>query len=145
MKKSYVAPSVVIIIVLGMQASTFVTGTKVWPFMAYAMYAVPRKPMARQWWVKAEMADGREMKVSPETMGVRFFAWDARYVKPLKRKKRPEGVPAVFDRVAEIAGERPVRLIVTWERHEATTNGIEVTTGGHVHTADGRVEELAHE
>jgi len=31
--------STVIVVVITMQASTFLIGTKVWPFMAYCMYS----------------------------------------------------------------------------------------------------------
>ena len=51
--------SIVIVLVLGAQASTFVTGTKVWPFMAYAMYADAKQSVTR-FSVEATLANGRD-------------------------------------------------------------------------------------
>jgi hypothetical protein len=70
--------SPVISFVIIMQASTFVTGTQIWPFMAYCMYSnsvkngTVRTDRAK---VMALLENGDECEITPALAGLDFFGF----------------------------------------------------------------------
>lgn len=78
-----------IVACLAMQASTFVTGTRIWPFMAYCMYAQPRKPPPSTAKIDlwADLADGRREQITPQRIGLSFFSLNDHHIKPMRNGK----------------------------------------------------------
>lgn len=104
--------SLVIIACLAMQLSTFVTGSKIWPFMAYCMYAYARTAPPRTTVVTASavLADGGEVELSPEKVGLSFFAWNDHFLKPLGTRDDQSMVPEMLERAEHRLG-KPVEAI----------------------------------
>jgi hypothetical protein len=77
MPPKHILPSILIVIFLGMQLSTFVTGTRVWPWMGYAMYAYPSYAPIRYRAHRAYVVfeDGEHLDVDHTTMGLGRFAY----------------------------------------------------------------------
>ncbi len=79
--------SLFIVAVIAMQASTFVTGTKVWPFMAYCMYADSYGPTplkAAKHRVIAVTRDGEEFPLTIDVSGLRFFPLQHQFLRPMR-------------------------------------------------------------
>jgi hypothetical protein len=97
-----------IVVILGLQASTFVTGTKIWPFMAYAMYA-DAKDSVTLFQVEAQLADGRSVPVDQAMIGVKYFAWRDHYLYAFGRGQF-DRVPEAVQRIEARTGQRVRRL-----------------------------------
>ena len=112
MPKAHRWLSLVIVACLVMQLSTFVTGSKIWPFMAYCMYAYARDapPRTSAITASAVLADGRKVVLTPEKMGLSFFAWNDHFMKPLVNHGETGVVPEMRERAADRLGE-PVEAI----------------------------------
>jgi hypothetical protein len=88
MRPHHIVLSLVIVLLIGLQASTFVTGTKIWPFMAYCMYShcyEPHDIEAGQSTVFAVTAAGNEFEVDERRVGLAFHAWKERFYQPMTR------------------------------------------------------------
>lgn len=89
MPKKHVLPSILIAIFLGMQMSTFVTGTAVWPWMGYAMYAYPKRPPVRhsdsRLYVVLE--DGEQLDVDETSVGLPKSVYKDTMLQPISRGK----------------------------------------------------------
>jgi hypothetical protein len=102
--------SAVIVAVLGLQAFAVVgrSGKWTWPFTDYPMYAESHQEGERisaKHFVFATTADGREVEITPESLGVNLWVFE-RWAGALKRAAKPHeptGSPgqAVADRLAE--------------------------------------------
>ena len=114
--------SALIVAVLGMQASTFVTGTKIWPFMAYAMYADAKRSVTR-FEVIAELDNGTTVPVDEQMMGIRYFAWRDHYVYAFQRGGR-DPVPRVVRRVEAHTGLKLRRLQMHTVDHQIVDGAI---------------------
>lgn len=83
--------SLLILLVTGLQASTFVTGTKIWPFMAYCMYSnsVQAGPLRTE---KSQIvgvsASGKHIEIDHALVGLSFFGTLYRYAQPMGRGDR---------------------------------------------------------
>ncbi|MEX0653765.1 MAG: hypothetical protein WD534_10450 [Phycisphaeraceae bacterium] len=120
--------STVIVAVLGMQASTFITGTWAWPFMAYCMYAQPRYgASAITTQVVAVFGDGRELVVDSNTAGLPWHAWHKQYERPMMDGDEQAANDAAA-RIASLHGGVVQTLRLTVTRHRITDEeGITVT------------------
>lgn len=85
MKPKHVLPTGVIFVCLAMQASVALTGTKVWPFMAYCMYAIPQDapPRHRQREVFVHWEDGSVEPAQPSMLGVGWYSWERHHLRPM--------------------------------------------------------------
>ena len=101
-----------------MQASTFVTGTKVWPWMAYCMYAHPRygTPSTRRTHIYAIYEDGKEMEVTPDFMNLGWFAWKDKIRNPLFADK-PKPIRESVDRIEAAPDSEGRRKVVEIRLH----------------------------
>jgi hypothetical protein len=80
--------SVLIVAVIAMQASTFRFGTRVWPFMAYCMYAasIPPGPIETvTHTVVGVTAGGNEITIEPKDAGLAYWAFRDQFLKPMNR------------------------------------------------------------
>ncbi|MEM8783851.1 MAG: hypothetical protein AAGE65_13485 [Planctomycetota bacterium] len=158
MRKEHRLPFAVITLVLLAQAAATATGVvvkvagngywedTVWPFMDYPMYSAAHGPpvQASSATLAAELPDGAEIDITPDFMGLAFFAWryhlverlvadetqlDARYAHLAEGivADREEALRRVVDQVVRATGARPVALRVDRRTHTVTDDGIEVT------------------
>lgn len=109
--------SLLVIAVLGMQASTFITGSKVWPFLAYCMYAKAKKPSTIHTTVKATLDDGREIDIDDQFIGLEYFAWRNLYLIPLRQNKEDVGIK-LADRIEAKTGGTVQRIEVRIEKYD---------------------------
>ena len=67
--------SIFIVLIIGMQVSTFITGTKVWPFMAYCMYAKVFYPplLTRKHELTGITAEGEQVAIDHEAVGLDYL------------------------------------------------------------------------
>lgn len=68
--------------------STFLVGSKIWPFMAYCMYTKSSGPES----VRTEKSrvigltlSGKEIEVDEELIGLNFFAYNGLYLRHMQR------------------------------------------------------------
>jgi hypothetical protein len=118
--------SALILVVIGLQASTFVTGTKIWPFMAYCMYSDSHGPgtiAASKYRTVAQTASGETLDVNVELTGLLFFALKERYLSPL-RQGDIAAARNLADRINRRRQDPVVAFRVETERYEMTPEGI---------------------
>jgi hypothetical protein len=109
MRPRHIFISLLILLLVGLQASTFVTGTKVWPFMAYCMYSNcygPQDIQAGKSKLYAVAASGEAFEVNEKTVGLAFHAWKERFYQPLKRRK-PHAARRLAEKLAA-GGRAPI-------------------------------------
>ncbi len=113
------ASTLIVVVCLGMQASTFVTGTKVWPFMAYCMYAYSwGEPVtSRQRKVVAVFDDGSTQTVNPKTIGVNSFIWERHYIREMTSGE-PGAVRKTADRIERFTDLKVVRIELHTDVHQ---------------------------
>jgi len=111
--------TVILLACLAAQASTVVTGTKVWPFMAYCMYADswPAPPTSRRRSVVAVFDDGSIQTIDPNSVGLNSFIWDRHYIRPLT-KGEPGAMQIVADRIEKFNDHKVVRIEMHTEVHQ---------------------------
>lgn len=120
----------VIAAVLGMQLSTFRTGTKVWPFMAYCMYA-ESWPKAEAWQrsLFAELADGQSAELTPELFGLHYYGWDRHVLNPLaddQPESVGEAIKLVQKVIAKVSDQPVVAVYRQTTTHRVGDEGIEI-------------------
>ncbi|UCF32886.1 MAG: hypothetical protein JSV78_11195 [Phycisphaerales bacterium] len=109
MRPRHILISLLILLLVGLQASTFVTGTKVWPFMAYCMYSHcygAQDIQAGKSTLYAVSAFGEAFEVNEKTVGLAFHAWKERFYQPLKRRE-PRAAQRLAERLAA-GGRAPI-------------------------------------
>lgn len=100
MSRKHLLPTALLLFILGMQLSTFLTGSQVWPWMAYGMYAQPLQgpPTAQVTRVYARFENGARVEITPDYMDMGWFGWkDHVRTKLLSRRPRviTEGVERI--------------------------------------------------
>jgi len=118
--------SLLILVVVGLQASTFVTGTKIWPFMAYCMYSDSRGPgpiAAARYRTIAKTASGKELDVNAELTGLLFFALKEHYLTPIRHGDRAVA-RQLADRINRNRNDPVVAFRFETKRFEITPDGI---------------------
>ncbi|MFA9477659.1 hypothetical protein ACERK3_05055 [Phycisphaerales bacterium AB-hyl4] len=108
--------SMFVVGVLAMQASTFVTGTRVWPFMAYCMYTQVSygTPSTVVISVTAMLDDGSEMRIDSEAAGLTWHGWYRNFERPMMAGDEQVAREAA-ERIASLHGVtvRSMRVDVT--------------------------------
>jgi hypothetical protein len=118
--------STVIVFVIAMQASTFLTGTQIWPFMAYCMYSnsvkdgIVRTNRAK---VIALLENGEECEIRPELAGLSFFAFLKVFLVNLQAGDE-EKARALRERLAPRLGQSIKSLRVETEIFDLRQDGL---------------------
>ena len=125
MKKA--SATVIVLVCLGAQASTALTGTKVWPFMAYCMYAESwgAPVTSRQRRVVAVFDDGSTQTISPKSVGVNSFIWERHYIRPLTSGE-PGAMRTAAERIERFNDGRVVRIELHTDVHQIIDGAHEV-------------------
>ena len=123
--------STFIVLIIGMQASTFITGTKVWPFMAYCMYAKVFYPplVTRKYELTGITADGDQVAIDYHTVGLDYFVYKRELIVPLI-----EGDGQAAAQIAQrVSGPQPiVEITVQITKYELTEQGLSKTIQQHM-------------
>lgn len=107
---TYRTISVIIVLVLGLQTFAIVarSGKWTWPFTDYPMYAQSHQEGERisaKHFVFARTADGQEIEITPENLGVNRFVFE-RWAAALRKEAEQQ---RLGDSSADAAADRPAR------------------------------------
>ncbi len=125
MNPKHLLASAVIVLCVGMQASVALTGTKVWPFMAYCMYAIPQDapPRYRLREVMVRWDDGTIEPVRASMLGVGWYSWERHYMRPMISGDRQITLESV-EKIDAIDDRRLVEISVDFTTHTVTDEGV---------------------
>lgn len=101
-----------IVVVLGAQFSTFVTGSVAWPFLAYCMYGhtrsdIPQTTHSELW---ATLADGRDVELNFKRLGYGYWVlWD-NDIPAIRERRDPAALDRLLAAVERAHGSPPASL-----------------------------------
>jgi hypothetical protein len=113
------AATIIVLGCLAAQASTAVTGTKVWPFMAYCMYSEsnPAPVTSRQRHVVAIFDDDSTKTIVPLSVGVSSFIWERHYIHAMTSGE-PDALHNTAERIERYTDRRVVRIELHTDVHQ---------------------------
>ena len=122
----YRIANTLIVLVLGLQAATFYFDVVLWPFVDYPMYNQSFGPevTARFTHLKATLADGRTVDVTPELLKISQYSLGWNYEKPLLDWDQPWVAAELAGRVQNASGQPVVSLFAELKQYEITDNGL---------------------
>jgi hypothetical protein len=122
--------SFLIVVVLALQASTFVIGTRSWPFMAYCMYSRSFKPgpvQTKTWKLLGKTASGGVVEIKAETAGLSFFALKDHYLNAMERGDL-ETARRLGQKLGVLQKQRFLELDLEIEEHSLQAQGVQRTS-----------------